>query len=127
MPSGSFNVKAGALSPALSARPAASEAISSAVARRIASGGRSVVATPAYLARAGVPRTPADLADHDAVVYSQLSNGWAFRQGGTEASVVVCGRLRVSAAEGIRAAGQRQGARLCGVRRGDRDWRWRAG
>ncbi|PWC47342.1 LysR family transcriptional regulator [Azospirillum sp. TSA6c] len=77
---------------------------STAVARRIASGGRSVVATPAYLARAGVPRTPADLADHDAVVYSQLSNGWAFRQGGTEASVVVRGRLRVSAAEGIRAA-----------------------
>ncbi|WP_377811081.1 LysR substrate-binding domain-containing protein [Azospirillum sp. A29] len=77
---------------------------STAVARRIASGGRSVVATPAYLARAGVPRTPADLADHDAVVYSQLSNGWAFRQGGTEASVMVRGRLRVSAAEGIRAA-----------------------
>lgn len=77
---------------------------STAVARRIASGGRSVVATPAYLARAGVPRTPADLADHDAVVYSQLSNSWAFRQGGTEASVVVRGRLRVSAAEGIRAA-----------------------
>ncbi|MGQ9365041.1 LysR substrate-binding domain-containing protein [Azospirillum sp. ST 5-10] len=77
---------------------------SAAVARRVASGGRSVVATPAYLARAGVPQTPADLADHDAVVYSQLSNSWAFRRGATEASVVVRGRLRVSAAEGIRAA-----------------------
>jgi DNA-binding transcriptional LysR family regulator len=77
---------------------------STAVARRIASGARSVVATPAYLARAGTPRTPADLAGHQAVVYSQLGNGWVFRRGGAEASVVVRGRVRLSAAEGIRAA-----------------------
>lgn len=77
---------------------------STAVARKIASGGRSVVATPAYLARAGTPKIPADLADHHAVVYSQLGDKWVFRQGGTEVSVAVRGRLRVSAAEGIRAA-----------------------
>ncbi|MGJ4940765.1 LysR family transcriptional regulator [Bradyrhizobium sp. HKCCYLS1011] len=76
----------------------------SAVARRIASGGRSVVATPAYLARAGTPMVPADLAAHEAVMYSQLGNAWTFRRDGTEASVVVRGRLSVSAAEGIRAA-----------------------
>jgi DNA-binding transcriptional LysR family regulator len=77
---------------------------SAAVARKIASGGRSVVATPAYLACAGTPKLPADLAHHHAVVYSQLSDNWVFRQGGEEVSVAVRGRLRVSAAEGLRAA-----------------------
>jgi DNA-binding transcriptional LysR family regulator len=76
----------------------------SAVARKIASGGRSVVATPAYLACAGTPKLPADLAHHHAVVYSQLGDNWVFRKGGEEVSVAVRGRLRVSAAEGLRAA-----------------------
>jgi DNA-binding transcriptional LysR family regulator len=77
---------------------------STAVARRIATGGRSVVATPAYLARAGMPKVPADLLHHHAVTYSQLSDNWTFRRGGKEESVAVRGRLRLSAAEGIRAA-----------------------
>ena len=77
---------------------------SSAVARRIATGGRSVVATPAYLERAGTPRNPADLAGHEAVIYSQLPNAWALTRDGTEVSVAVQGRVRVSAAEGLRAA-----------------------
>lgn len=77
---------------------------SSAVARRIASGRRSVIATPGYLRQHGIPLVPADLAAHPAVVYSQLGNSWTFRKQGTEASVVVSGRLRLSAAEGIRAA-----------------------
>ncbi|MFA6964561.1 LysR substrate-binding domain-containing protein [Bosea sp. (in: a-proteobacteria)] len=77
---------------------------SNAIARRIATGGRSVVATPAYLARAGTPHVPADLAGHEAIIFSRLSNSWVFRRGGTEASVSIRGRLRVSAAEGIRAA-----------------------
>jgi DNA-binding transcriptional LysR family regulator len=77
---------------------------STAIARKIASGGRSVVATQAYLARAGMPKAPADLARHHAVVYSQLGDTWTFRQNDTEVSVAVQGRLRVSAAEGTRAA-----------------------
>jgi DNA-binding transcriptional LysR family regulator len=77
---------------------------STAMARKIASGVRSVVATPAYLARAGMPKVPTDLAHHDAVVYSQLADTWTFRQGDTESAVAVRGRVRVSAAEGIRAA-----------------------
>ncbi|SER55050.1 DNA-binding transcriptional regulator, LysR family [Faunimonas pinastri] len=77
---------------------------STAMARRIASGGRSVVATPAYLARAGMPQVPADLAGHEAVVYSRTDSRWLFQRAGTEASVTVRGRVRVSAAEGIRAA-----------------------
>ena len=77
---------------------------SSAVARRIATGGRSVVATPAYLERAGEPRSPAELAGHEAVIYSQLPSAWAFTRDGTDVSVAVHGRVRVSAAEGLRAA-----------------------
>ena len=77
---------------------------STAVARKIASGNRSVVATPSYLARAGTPKVPIDLAHHHAVIYSQLSDTWTFRQGDAEVSVAVRGRLRASAAEGIRAA-----------------------
>lgn len=77
---------------------------SGAVARKIAAGGRSVLATPAYLARAGMPQSPADLANHEAIVYSQLPSVWSFTREGAAVSVSVGGRLRVSAAEGLRAA-----------------------
>lgn len=77
---------------------------SSAVARKLATGGRSVLATPAYLARAGQPQNPAEIAEHDVVIYSQLPNVWSFTRDGAEASVAVHGRVRVSAAEGLRAA-----------------------
>lgn len=66
--------------------------------------GPSVVATPAYLKRHGNPQVPADIATHQAVVYTQLGNSWTFRKHGTEASVAVSGRVRFTAAEGIRAA-----------------------
>lgn len=77
---------------------------STAVARKLATGGRSVLATPGYLARAGEPRHPADLAGHQVVVYSQTASVWSMSRDGTETSVAVHGRVRVSAAEGLRAA-----------------------
>lgn len=77
---------------------------STAVARKIATGQRSVLATPTYLKRVGTPLTPADLARHEAVIYSQLPSVWSFQQGGTAVSVSVSGRMKVSAAEGLRAA-----------------------
>jgi DNA-binding transcriptional LysR family regulator len=77
---------------------------SSAVARKLATGGRSVFATPSYLARAGEPRSPADLAAHETIIYTQLTDAWSFTRAGTEASVTVRGRVRVNAAEGLRAA-----------------------
>lgn len=79
---------------------------STATARKLASGRRSVVATPAYLDRAGVPTSPADIAGHQAVVYTRYdTHNWTFRNAaGGEASVSVGGRLRVTAAEGLRAA-----------------------
>jgi DNA-binding transcriptional LysR family regulator len=77
---------------------------SAAVARKLATGGRSVIATPAYLDRAGEPRNPADLAAHQAIVYSQTGHAWSFTRDGAETSISVHGRVRVSAAEGLRAA-----------------------
>jgi DNA-binding transcriptional LysR family regulator len=78
---------------------------SSLTARKLASAPRCVVGTSAYFARAGVPATPAELAAHSVVIYVPDSAGdtYAFRQGATELSVSVSGRLRVSAAEGVRA------------------------
>jgi len=76
---------------------------STAVARKLATSGRCIVATPAYLARTGTPSTPTDLVHHHALVYSQLGDSWAFRRGDSETTVTVRGRLRLSAAEGIRA------------------------
>ena len=79
---------------------------STATARKLAAGRRSLVATPAYLDRAGVPTSPADIAGHQAVVYTRYdTHNWTFRNAaGGEASVNVGGRLRVTAAEGLRAA-----------------------
>lgn len=80
---------------------------SSMTARRITTGRRMVVAAPTYLAERGVPTIPADLAQHEAVVYLSDAGGattWSFERDSTELSVTVNGRLRVSAAEGVRAA-----------------------
>jgi DNA-binding transcriptional LysR family regulator len=78
---------------------------SSATARRLASSPRSVLATRAYLDRAGEPKTPSELAGHESLIYTQGRSGaWRFRREGTEVSIAVSGRLRVSSAEGIRAA-----------------------
>lgn len=77
---------------------------SSLVAQKLASSRRSVLATTEYLARAGTPSAPADLVDHETVLYSQTNNTWSFSRNGVEASVLIRGRARFSAAEGIRAA-----------------------
>jgi DNA-binding transcriptional LysR family regulator len=80
---------------------------SSMTARTIARGRRMVVASKSYLAAHGTPRIPAELAQHKAVVYLTDSGGantWSFRRDNTELSVTVGGRLRLSAAEGVRAA-----------------------
>lgn len=78
---------------------------STATARRLGQSPRSVLATRAYLERAGEPKTPSDLAQHEGIVYTQGRSGnWAFRRDGTEVSVAVAGRLRVNSAEGIRTA-----------------------
>lgn len=49
------------------------------IARRIAPMHAVLVASPDYLARRGLPRTPADLADHDAIPHGDAI--WRFRRG----------------------------------------------
>jgi DNA-binding transcriptional LysR family regulator len=75
-------------------------------ARRIGSGPQVVVGTPTYFARAGEPKSPGDLAAYEAVIYDQGGGGedWAFERDSTEIAVTLKSRLRVSAAEGVRAA-----------------------
>ena len=79
---------------------------SSLTAKRIASGRHVVVGTPAYFARTGEPTAPDDLAAHQAVIYDQGGGGrdWTFQRDDAEIAVTLKGRLRVSAAEGVRAA-----------------------
>jgi len=74
-------------------------------ARKIAECRRVVVGTPAYFEKHGDPTCPADLSKHQAVVYT-LGGGasWQFRNGTDDQSVIITGRIRVNAAEGLRAA-----------------------
>jgi len=79
---------------------------SSLAAKRVTSGRHVVVGTPAYFAKAGEPTKPSCLTAHEAVVYDQAGGGadWSFERDGAEVVVTLKGHLRVSAAEGVRAA-----------------------
>lgn len=74
--------------------------------RKLTSGKTAVIGTAAYFERHGRPTAPGDLLSHQAIIYAQQIGGgvWTFRQGDTELSVTVHGRLSVTAAEGVRAA-----------------------
>jgi DNA-binding transcriptional LysR family regulator len=75
-------------------------------ARKIAATPRRVMGTPAYFARAGLPRTPAELSAHEAIIYTQRGGGtaWTFVKDGAEQSVALRGRIRTTAAEALREA-----------------------
>jgi DNA-binding transcriptional LysR family regulator len=79
---------------------------SSHVARRIGRSRLVVVAAPAYLAGAGDPAKPSDLAAHRAIVYSFAfgQNKWTFRKGPHEETVSVPDSFRTTAVEGLREA-----------------------
>ncbi|MBP6345915.1 LysR family transcriptional regulator [Neisseriaceae bacterium CLB008] len=65
-------------------------------------------ASPAYLAQYGAPQTPADLAQHEAIVYmhSGRAVAWRFDQAGSDATVAVQGRLRLDSVEAMQAAAE---------------------
>lgn len=77
---------------------------SSLTARKIGQSRRRVVGAPGYFDAMGVPQTPAELVRHRAVIYEQRGGGavWTFRREAAETSVTMRGRVRVSAAEGVR-------------------------
>jgi DNA-binding transcriptional LysR family regulator len=72
---------------------------SSLVSVRLADNRRLCVATPAYLQRAGVPATPADLMKHQCLTLSSdasQTRGWAFTQDGQVTHLRPSGRLDCS-------------------------------
>jgi len=75
-------------------------------ARKLGQCRRLVMGTPGYFERFGEPQLPADLLGHDGVIYVQGGGGdvWTFQRGLAETSVTIPGRIRVNAAEGVRAA-----------------------
>jgi DNA-binding transcriptional LysR family regulator len=83
---------------------------SSLTAVRVGAVRRVVVASPAYLAERGVPRTPAELAAHDAIGFAPtggVATPWVFRAGvtGERQSAEPRVRLEANAGEvGIQAA-----------------------
>ena len=79
---------------------------STAVARKILSTPRVLVASPAYLARAGTPAAPADLADHRTIVVTSVGASWTFRRAGEDdVTVRVAGQFCANQNEaGIAAA-----------------------
>lgn len=79
---------------------------SSAVARRIGTVQRLLVASPSYLAKAGTPQTPADLSNHAIIVgpVGIEAEAWSFRKDGETVTARVEGRLTITANEGAIAA-----------------------
>jgi DNA-binding transcriptional LysR family regulator len=85
------------------------------VSRRIGTVRRAVVARRGYFEQRGLapPRVPADLQQHDCIVYSELRSGpvWSFEAEagadappGSTASVRVAGSLRTNSGEAVREA-----------------------
>ncbi len=70
-------------------------------ARRLGETGRNVIASPAYLARHGTPRVPADLANHNCLDFSfrRIEPGWPFREEGRDYMLEVKGNITANNGE----------------------------
>lgn len=72
---------------------------SSLVARKLADNPRVLVAAPSYLVRAGTPKEPADLAQHNCILYvsgNTVWDAWSFHKGATALAVRANGTIRVN-------------------------------
>lgn len=70
-------------------------------ARRLGETGRTVIASPDYLARHGTPRVPADLARHNCLDFSfrRIEPGWPFRENGRDYMLAVKGSISANNGE----------------------------
>lgn len=70
-------------------------------ARRLGDTGRTVVASPTYLARAGTPVSPAELADHNCLDFNfrRIEPGWPFRENGEDYILPVSGNIAANNGE----------------------------
>ncbi len=66
------------------------------ITRKLARVRGAIAASPAYLARRGMPRHPEDLHDHDCITYtlSSLPDRWTLERKGKKVSVRISGHLR---------------------------------
>jgi LysR family transcriptional regulator, regulator for bpeEF and oprC len=73
------------------------------VSRKVGLARRVIVASPAYLARAGRPTVPADLQAHNCLLYTLLATGvrWGFASG---QSVSVSGNFKTDSPNALRVA-----------------------
>jgi DNA-binding transcriptional LysR family regulator len=71
------------------------------MARRLGDTGRTVVASPAYLAQRGTPRVPSDLMGHNCLNFSfrRLEPGWPFREAGRDYVLPVTGNMNANNGE----------------------------
>ncbi|MCF8481603.1 MAG: LysR family transcriptional regulator [Rhodospirillum sp.] len=69
--------------------------------RRLGETGRTVVASPAYLARAGRPERPSDLVSHNCLDFSfpRIEPGWPFRENGRDIMLPVRGNMTANNGE----------------------------
>ena len=76
------------------------------VARRLATVNRKIVATPQYFKARGIPRKPAQLADHNCLSYTYFNpqDTWRLRGPDGDISVPVSGNLRLNDDEALSAA-----------------------
>jgi len=59
------------------------------IVKRLASSRRMLVASPAYLARLGTPKSVADLQTRNAILYSNRETDWRFPGAGRRADIVI--------------------------------------
>lgn len=76
------------------------------IARRLTTGRRMVVCSPGYAARQGVPKTLAEMARHEALVYRnrRVTQDWTFRCDGRVRTARISGRFEADDGAVLRAA-----------------------
>lgn len=72
-------------------------------ARRLGETRRSVIASPEYLDRYGVPKVPAELRDHNCLDFSfrRIQNGWPFVEDGVEYLFPVRGTISSNSGDAL--------------------------
>ncbi|MFC0239742.1 LysR family transcriptional regulator [Rhodopseudomonas telluris] len=92
------DVAAGQADIAIRGGPLADSAL---MARRLSENGRTIVASPDYLARCGVPQVPEDLHQHNCLNFSfrRAEPVWPFRRDGLDYALKVSGAIEANSGE----------------------------
>jgi DNA-binding transcriptional LysR family regulator len=95
---GIVDIAAGQADVAIRGGPLADSALT---ARRLGENGRTIVASPAYLARWGTPGTPEDLHNHNCLNFSfrRAEPVWPFRRDGVDYALKVRGAIEANSGE----------------------------